>query len=155
VRKVLTLVEDERKDRQIKEREEREEAERMNWARREREKQEEERKVKDRERKLMEERRQREGESNTEETGGRPSGGDEPKPSTPHSPQSAPPYPERTQDGLCVICQDEHANMAIIDCGHLALCKGCSEIVMKTSRECPLCRGRIVTEQRLLRIFKS
>lgn len=60
-----------------------------------------------------------------------------------------------SHEGLCVVCQDEHANMAIIDCGHLALCKSCSELVMKTSRECPLCRTRIVTEQRLLRIFRS
>jgi len=60
---------------------------------------------------------------------------------------------ERT--GLCVICQDEEANIAIVDCGHLAMCRGCSDIVMGSSRECPLCRTRIVTEARLLRIFKS
>ncbi|KAF7326391.1 RING-finger domain-containing protein [Mycena venus] len=88
---------------------------------------------------------------------------------------------ERT--GLCVICQDEEANIAIVDCGcvclllpcrsfinhfispfsfflcfffsHLAMCRGCSDLVMGSSRECPLCRTRIVTEARLLRIFKS
>ncbi|KAJ7211313.1 hypothetical protein GGX14DRAFT_449820 [Mycena pura] len=60
---------------------------------------------------------------------------------------------ERT--GLCVICQDEEANIAIVDCGHLSMCRGCSELVMASSRECPLCRTRIVTEARLLRIFKS
>lgn len=59
---------------------------------------------------------------------------------------------ERT--GLCVICQDEDANIAIVDCGHLAMCRDCSELVMKSSRECPLCRTRIVTEARLLRIFR-
>jgi flagellar biosynthesis GTPase FlhF len=61
--------------------------------------------------------------------------------------------PER--EGLCVVCQDETANIAIVDCGHLALCMGCSDIIMKTTRECPLCRTRIVTEQRLLRIFRT
>ncbi|KAI0642622.1 hypothetical protein C8Q79DRAFT_983074 [Trametes meyenii] len=60
---------------------------------------------------------------------------------------------ERT--GLCVICQDEEANIAIVDCGHLALCRGCSDLIMKSTRECPLCRTRIVTESRLLRIFKT
>ncbi|KAF7329030.1 RING-finger domain-containing protein [Mycena venus] len=60
---------------------------------------------------------------------------------------------ERT--GLCVICQDEEANIAIVDCGHLAMCRGCSDLVMGSSRECPLCRTRIVTEARLLRIFKN
>jgi len=59
------------------------------------------------------------------------------------------------RSGLCVICQDEEANIAIVDCGHLALCRGCSDMVMSSSRECPLCRTRIVTEARLLRIFKS
>ncbi|KAJ8079493.1 hypothetical protein PM082_011080 [Marasmius tenuissimus] len=57
--------------------------------------------------------------------------------------------------GLCVICQDEDANIAIVDCGHMAMCRACSELVMASSRECPLCRTRIVTEQRLLRIFKT
>jgi len=60
---------------------------------------------------------------------------------------------ERT--GLCVICQDDEANIAIVDCGHLVMCRGCSDLVMASSRECPLCRTRIVTEARLLRIFKS
>ncbi|KAM5533395.1 hypothetical protein V8D89_012945 [Ganoderma adspersum] len=60
---------------------------------------------------------------------------------------------ERT--GLCVICQDEEANIAIVDCGHLAMCRECSDLIMNSTRECPLCRTRIVTESRLLRIFKS
>ncbi|KAI0716474.1 hypothetical protein C8Q76DRAFT_724412 [Earliella scabrosa] len=60
---------------------------------------------------------------------------------------------ERT--GLCVICQDEEANIAIVDCGHLAMCRGCADLIMNSTRECPLCRTRIVTESRLLRIFKS
>ncbi|KZP15321.1 hypothetical protein FIBSPDRAFT_912562 [Athelia psychrophila] len=60
---------------------------------------------------------------------------------------------ERT--GLCVICQDEDANIAIVDCGHLAMCRGCSDLIMASSRECPLCRTRIVTEARLLRIYKT
>jgi len=57
--------------------------------------------------------------------------------------------------GLCVICQDEEANIAVVDCGHLAMCRECSELVLASSRECPLCRTRIVTEARLLRIFKT
>lgn len=80
-----------------------------------------------------------------------------PPPERPTSPRPAPTvstgYVER--DGLCVVCQDEEANVAIVDCGHLALCMGCSDTIMKSTRECPLCRTRIVTEQRLLRIFKS
>ncbi|KAI0631065.1 hypothetical protein C8Q77DRAFT_1229928 [Trametes polyzona] len=92
-------------------------------------------------------------------------------PATPVStpPQTSPSPPARTtltpkaqamasrleRTGLCVICQDEEANIAIVDCGHLALCRGCSDLIMKSTRECPLCRTRIVTESRLLRIFKT
>ncbi|KAJ6589146.1 hypothetical protein B0H19DRAFT_231876 [Mycena capillaripes] len=63
--------------------------------------------------------------------------------------------PDPKRSGLCVICQDEEAIMAVVDCGHLAMCRGCSEQVMRTSPECPLCRTRIVTEARLIRIFKT
>lgn len=62
---------------------------------------------------------------------------------------------ETERSGLCVICQDAEANIAIVDCGHLAMCRECSDLVMQSSRECPLCRTRIVTEARLLRIFKT
>ncbi|KAH8113945.1 hypothetical protein DFH11DRAFT_1598397 [Phellopilus nigrolimitatus] len=63
------------------------------------------------------------------------------------------PRPERS--GLCVVCQDEEANMVIIDCGHLALCRACADLIWSSSRECPLCRTRIVTESRLLRVFRT
>ena len=81
------------------------------------------------------------------------------------------------RNGLCVVCQDEEANIAIVDCGyvddvpcsfnfflilfillslrHLAMCRACSDLIMTSSKECPLCRTRIVTEGRLLRIFKA
>ncbi|KAG1720953.1 uncharacterized protein EDB91DRAFT_1340583 [Suillus paluster] len=79
-----------------------------------------------------------------------------------HSPSSSSPQPSsppRTtyteRSGLCVICQDQEANIAIVGCGHLSTCRTCSELVLASSRECPLCRTRIVTEARLLRIFKT
>ncbi|KAH8827370.1 hypothetical protein DL96DRAFT_1669924 [Flagelloscypha sp. PMI_526] len=62
---------------------------------------------------------------------------------------------ELEKTGLCVICQDDEANIAIVDCGHMAMCKDCSDAVMKSTKECPLCRTRIVTEQRLLRIYRT
>jgi len=87
---------------------------------------------------------------------------------SPPSPSSSPlhqaskskqrPHPNLTnaeRSGLCVVCQDEEACIAIVDCGHLALCRACSDLVLASSRECPLCRTRIVTEARLLRIFKT
>ena len=43
----------------------------------------------------------------------------------------------------------------ILISSHMSMCRGCSELVMASTRECPLCRTRIVTEARLLRIFKT
>ncbi|KAF7325918.1 RING-finger domain-containing protein [Mycena kentingensis (nom. inval.)] len=74
---------------------------------------------------------------------------------TPGPPTTPPRSAAAERGGLCVICQDEDANIAIVDCGHLAMCRDCSDLVMSSSRECPLCRTRIVTEARLLRIFKT
>ena len=91
------------------------------------------------------------------------------------SPPPTRPPPERS--GLCVVCQDAESNIVIVDCGyalfsngraaciltrlvyrcysHLALCRACADLIWSSSRECPLCRTRIVTEARLLRVFKS
>jgi len=76
------------------------------------------------------------------------------KPNVPPSPMMGTAV-DLERNGLCVVCQDEEANIAIVDCGHLAMCRQCSDLIMSSSRECPLCRTRIVTEARLLRIFKS
>lgn len=73
----------------------------------------------------------------------------------PPPPQPPPRTTPAERSGLCVICQDQEANIAIVDCGHLAMCRACSDLVLASSRECPLCRTRIVTEARLLRIFKT
>ncbi|KAF9225786.1 hypothetical protein BS17DRAFT_777684 [Gyrodon lividus] len=71
-------------------------------------------------------------------------------------PRSRPAQPADTMhSGLCVVCQDEEASIAVVDCGHLAMCRTCSDLVLASSRECPLCRTRIITEARLLRIFKT
>jgi len=170
VNKVLTLVEDEKAERERQRRaEEREEMERLQ-----------------REQDAREEREWEERERMQRGAGAASGGADIPSghseghdsrhdgsdshhegssstpvpPSTPPKPAHTPPKTrgsattlERT--GLCVICQDEEANIAIVDCGHMAMCRGCSDLVMTSSRECPLCRTRIVTEQRLLRIFKT
>ncbi|KAL1680137.1 hypothetical protein EV122DRAFT_276556 [Schizophyllum commune] len=76
------------------------------------------------------------------------------KPSSP-APKSSPATSYADRPGLCVVCQDEDAVLAIVDCGHLALCAPCAALIMRSTRECPLCRTRIVTEQRLLRIWRT
>jgi len=132
VDKVITLIEDERRERERKVREE------------------------EQEKRAMEEelRMREESQRQNEEDKGKDASTDFAKPSPlPPKAQAMAATLERT--GLCVICQDEEANIAIVDCGHLAMCRGCSDLILNSSRECPLCRTRIVTEQRLLRIYKT
>lgn len=62
-------------------------------------------------------------------------------------PKGPPPAVER--DGLCVVCQDQDAELAVVDCGHLSMCQDCSKLVMSTSKECPLCRTRSVWRARM------
>jgi hypothetical protein len=139
------------------ERLEREEREREERERRDRERAEREHKDKDSEDNPVSAAGGSEGSGSgsSSSTGGRST--------TPSSASPAPPLAPKQQamqsllerTGLCVICQDEEANIAIVDCGHLAMCRGCSDLVMSSTKECPLCRTRIVTEARLLRIFKT
>lgn len=46
--------------------------------------------------------------------------GSEPKGA--RSPRSPPTGPQAEDRGLCVVCQDEEATLAVVDCGHLAMC---------------------------------
>ncbi|OJT13142.1 hypothetical protein TRAPUB_10297 [Trametes pubescens] len=161
VARVRTLVEQERRERERHAQEEEEE----------RLYEEELRRVREEERRASEERRA------AREAGTQPVPAPQPQPqegASAPAPVSTPPQGSASESpastltpkaqamatrlertGLCVICQDEEANIAIVDCGHLALCRGCSDLIMKSTRECPLCRTRIVTESRLLRIFKT
>jgi hypothetical protein len=65
------------------------------------------------------------------------------------------PLPAETNDS-CVLCQDDQAVMAMVPCGHVCLCKDCSDTYNSvghtgsTTRRCPLCRGNI---QSTLRIY--
>jgi DNA replication initiation complex subunit (GINS family) len=43
---------------------------------------------------------------------------------SPPAPAAAPTGPAPDMDrGLCVVCQDEEATLAVVDCGHLAMCQ--------------------------------
>ena len=73
---------------------------------------------------------------------------------------------ERTSDagsdkssGHCVVCQDQAAVLAIVDCGHLCLCDGeacawsssliqdCAErIVEMEPKKCPIC-STVITQR--------
>lgn len=45
-----------------------------------------------------------------------------PTPADPLRPAPTGPAPE-VERGLCVVCQDEEATLAVVDCGHLAMCQ--------------------------------
>lgn len=147
VSRIMQLVEDEKRERERARMANEEEEDRlMQMIREQKEREQRERmETEDSERRKREERVENESMDGT----------DEELPSTSASPPPASKKAFSERGGLCVICQDEESNIAIVDCGHLAMCRTCSDLVMSTTRECPLCRTRIVTEARLLRIFKS
>lgn len=146
VKKVVELVEDERRERErMRLAEEREEEERIQRQREMMDNFEKERKQREEREKEEKERRVSDMDVESQPAASTSVGQTPPRP--------APAFTER--GGLCVVCQDEEANIAIVDCGHLAMCRGCCDAIMNSTRECPLCRTRIVTEQRLLRIFKA
>lgn len=150
VARVSAWVEEERMAAEENERREREEREQEERERQERE--EEEERERERIRAAMETEEEEAHWMHDEDV----DVDDEPQLRPPPASSSPPPKPTSTErSGLCVICQDQEANIAIVDCGHLAMCRACSELVLASSRECPLCRTRIVTEARLLRIFKA
>ncbi|KAJ3839335.1 hypothetical protein F5878DRAFT_717087 [Lentinula raphanica] len=199
VRRVVGLVEDERKERreheerELEEQRLREEMERIERERAEREDEErirlqhemmeayerERREKEERDREQAEAARRREAQETEDEhmqvdsEEGLQSHSEVQHDSAPSSSSSPPPIPPKVptpsktspkatanaafveRTGLCVVCQDEEANIAIVDCGHLAMCRTCCDAIMHSIKECPLCRTRIVTEARLLRIFEA
>ena len=48
---------------------------------------------------------------------------------------------EAGDDGLCVVCKGEHACF-VLPCAH-RICFDCGTRIFRTTRICPLCRGRI------------
>ncbi|THU82603.1 hypothetical protein K435DRAFT_784559 [Dendrothele bispora CBS 962.96] len=175
VKKVNNLIEDEKRERErVRLAQEREDQERVRLQHEMMEAHERAQREREEQRRREEEdqaRRQREQEGDSMDVDidmnearrvSTPDPVDVPLPASPPTtssvpkPSPSPPAPASSErSGLCVVCQDEDANIAIVDCGHLCLCRGCCDMVMASSRECPLCRTRIVTEARLLRIFKA
>jgi hypothetical protein len=52
----------------------------------------------------------------------------------------------------CVVCHTQPAERAIIPCGHLCLCDGCSRTLVGSSSTlwyCPLCRGSLLSTLRI------
>jgi Zinc finger, C3HC4 type (RING finger) len=52
----------------------------------------------------------------------------------------------------CVVCRTQAAERAIIPCGHLCLCDGCTHALVASSstlQYCPLCRGSLLSTLRI------
>ncbi|GMH60419.1 hypothetical protein TL16_g03045 [Triparma laevis f. inornata] len=62
----------------------------------------------------------------------------------------APPVPlkdsfeeEDDDEDKCIICLDSVVNAKLRPCGHSAICRECTDELMKRAEPCPLCRKRI------------
>ena len=50
---------------------------------------------------------------------------------------------EPNRQGLCVVCWDSKPSWVCVPCGHLAMCKACSQAVKEKTNTCPVCRQLI------------
>lgn len=57
-----------------------------------------------------------------------------------------------TAIGECIICFDGPQAAVCVPCGHNAVCMKCSEEILQTSRECPVCRHAIREVIKLYRV---
>lgn len=57
---------------------------------------------------------------------------------------------ETPGEHICVVCQTEKANHAIVPCGHRCLCGECQKQMI--SQPCPMCRQRV---EKIIRIFDN
>lgn len=44
---------------------------------------------------------------------------------------------------LCIICMVNERDQLTMPCKHFAMCKGCSQIIIRDRKECPVCNRRI------------
>ena len=57
-----------------------------------------------------------------------------------------------SEEVLCKVCCEDVVNAVFLECGHLVCCLECATKIEKGSRECPICRSRIV---RVVHVFKA
>jgi hypothetical protein len=51
---------------------------------------------------------------------------------------------DEDEEGRCVVCWTHSACEVLVPCGHQALCQGCCGDIMAGSKECPMCREKIL-----------
>ena len=49
---------------------------------------------------------------------------------------------------LCMVCMEVEKSVALLLCSHLCLCGACTEIIMASTKQCPVCRAPVATTQR-------
>jgi len=74
----------------------------------------------------------------------------QPQPPTPVTASSTTRNEEEEDQHLCVVCMLGKSEVAIIVCGHLALCASCASKL----NTCPLCRARFTPDQ-AIKIFQA
>ncbi|KAK3246307.1 hypothetical protein CYMTET_44155 [Cymbomonas tetramitiformis] len=50
---------------------------------------------------------------------------------------------KEAESALCVICMDQRREMVLVPCGHLVLCRKCSQRHITASKLCPVCKAPV------------
>lgn len=58
---------------------------------------------------------------------------------------------ENRKGDECVVCleEDELADTAILECGHMVTCHSCAATLIANNLRCPICRGKITKIQKI------
>ena len=49
---------------------------------------------------------------------------------------------------LCVVCLEVEKSVLLLPCSHLCMCGTCTESIMASTKQCPVCRAPIATTHR-------
>ena len=52
--------------------------------------------------------------------------------------------PSKRDESTCVICFGATVTHCFIPCGHLCVCEGCADSVMKRAPKCPICSADVM-----------
>jgi hypothetical protein len=51
---------------------------------------------------------------------------------------------EQDDENSCVICMESVADWVLLPCGHICMCRACSQTILSSSNKlCPLCRVQV------------
>ena len=58
------------------------------------------------------------------------------------------------EEKLCCVCMNQRRTIQVLPCKHFSLCHECYDAIKQEFGTCPVCRGSIGTEKKLISLEK-